>query len=172
MGLLSKEQIAAALAALNSEMARQGLRAELHVVGGAVMCLVHQARPATRDVDAWFSEAAAVREAARRVAQDLQLPEDWLNDAAKAFIPGQAGFEMWQSLSNLDVLVADDRTLLAMKCVAGRTLEDADDIRVLAAKLGLHSSQDILGVVLEYYPADRLPIRVQLMLEEMFDDGP
>jgi hypothetical protein len=69
------------------------------------------------------------------------------------------------------VSTVDARTLLAMKCAAARTLEDAGDIRFLADLLGLHSSAAVLQVVLEYFPAERLPVRVRLLLEEMLDDG-
>jgi len=102
--------------------------------------------------------------------EELGLPEDWLNDAAKAFVPGQAGFELWRSFSHVDVLVAEVHTLLAMKCAAARTAEDAADIRFLAGKLGLESAQGVLDVVLSYYSADQLPVRVRLLLEEMFGD--
>lgn len=170
MERLDREQILAAMERLNGRLAEQGTQAQVYVVGGAVMCLVHEARTSTKDVDAWFTEAAAVRAAAKFVALELGLPEDWLNDGAKAFIPGSAGFDRWRSYSHLDISVADDRTLLAMKCAAARTAEDAADIRFLVEKLRLKSSAEVLSVVLAYYPAERLPVRTRLLLEEMLDD--
>jgi hypothetical protein len=170
MALLTREQIEAALAMLDAELGRAGQRASIHLVGGAVMCLVFRAREATRDVDAWFEEPGAVRAAAARVAEALQLPEDWLNDAAKGFLPAGARFESWRVLQNLEIFVADTRTLFAMKCAAARTEEDAGDIRVLARELGLTDARAALVVVEQYYPAERLPVRTRLLLEELFDD--
>jgi len=40
----------------------------------------------------------------------------------------------------------------------------------LARELGLTSSADALKLVLTYYPADRLPVRTRLLLEELLDD--
>jgi hypothetical protein len=166
--LLSSEQISRAFDRLNDELARTNERAEIYLVGGAVMCLVHHARASTKDVDAWFSNPQAVRAAATIVAEELELPSDWLNDAAKAFIPAGAGIDAWRSLSHVTISHADAPTLLAMKCAAARTNEDARDIRFLADHLHLTSAQAVLGVVLQFYPEERLPVRTRLLLEEMF----
>jgi hypothetical protein len=169
--LLDRATLVRAFDQLDAELSARGVRAELFLVGGAVMCLVHHARPSTKDVDGWFTEPQAVRAAARVVADELGLPEDWLNDAAKGFVPPNAGYERWQALSNLTISTVDTETLLAMKCAASRTDVDAADIKTLAGLLGLASPQAILGVVSRYFPEERLPVRVRLLLEEMFDDG-
>ena len=170
MVLLDRATIAQALRRLNDCLAAQSERAELFLVGGAVMCLVHHARPATKDVDGWFTSPHAVRAAAREVAAEMALDEHWLNDAAKAFVPANAGYETWEALSHLTISTVDARTLLAMKAAAARTVEDAADVRFLADRLGLSRAEDVLAVVLGYFPADRLPVRVRLLLEEMFDE--
>lgn len=170
MDRLTSAQIETAFEALDAELARSGTKAEVFVVGGAVMCIALRARTSTKDVDAWFAPAPAVRAAARAVAEAMGLPEDWLNDAAKAFLPEHPVFERWRRWENLEVSVADERTLLAMKCAAARTAEDADDIRFLAENLGLSSAGAVLDVVLAFFPADRLPVRTRLLLEEMFDE--
>lgn len=133
------------------------------------MCLVHKARPATKDVDGWFTETQAVRVAARAVADEMGLDENWLNDAAKAFVPANAGYETWREMSHLTISTVDSRTLLAMKCAAARTSEDASDIRFLTGILRLRSAEEVLSVVLSFFPEDQLPVRVRLLLEEMFD---
>ncbi len=168
--LLDRETIVRALALLNERLAAAGVRAEIFLVGGAVMCLVHHARPATKDVDGWFTEPTAVRSAARSVAEELNLPEDWLNDAAKGYVPQNAGYETWRVLSHVSIAVVDAPTLLAMKCAAARTAEDASDIRFLAQHLGLGSSGEILRTVARYYSEAELPVRARLLLEEMFGD--
>jgi hypothetical protein len=57
------------------------------IVGGAAMILHFGAPRATRDVDVLVlkGNVSELREAARIIAHDQDLPDDWLNDGAKGF---------------------------------------------------------------------------------------
>lgn len=49
---MTSREITRLLHALNDELRVAGLRGQIHLAGGAVMCLAFNARPSTRDVDA------------------------------------------------------------------------------------------------------------------------
>jgi len=84
---MKPQQILRAFRELEAVLARAGIKAEVGVVGGAAMVLAFNAREATRDVDEIFAPAARVHAAAAEVASLLDLPVDWLNDAAKGYMP-------------------------------------------------------------------------------------
>ena len=65
----------------------RGLQAQLFVVGGAAMALAYDQQRITRDVDAIFEPAPEVRDIAESIADRHGLEPDWLNDAAKGFMP-------------------------------------------------------------------------------------
>ena len=74
------------------------------------------------------------------------------------------------------VLVASPAYLFAMKCLAMRTGDvtargDIDDIRRLAALLGLTSTDQAIDLVSRFYAADRLPPKTRFGLEEIFGRG-
>ena len=79
--MLTAERIRELLDALNAELARDDVRGEIFLAGGAVMWLVFLAREATKDIDALFMPTAELRRAAQRVAEREGRPPDWLNDA-------------------------------------------------------------------------------------------
>jgi hypothetical protein len=83
--MFSVDRIRELFALLNGELARSAVRGEVYLAGGAVMCLVFHARPATKDIDALLVPAAELRAAARSVAEREGLPDGWLNDAVKGF---------------------------------------------------------------------------------------
>ena len=86
--LFDREGLLIALRSLDEELGAVGVRGDVFVVDGAAMALAYDARRATVDVDAIFVPAIEVRMAVARVAERLHIDEDWLNDGAKAFMPG------------------------------------------------------------------------------------
>ena len=83
---LTREVIVGALSLLADRLEPDEPRVDLIIVGGAAMVLLFGARDSTKDVDAFHVDLDAksrVAEAAANVAKALELPSDWLNDAAK-----------------------------------------------------------------------------------------
>lgn len=168
---MTQDQILQAFQALNDELAREGLKAEVGIVGGAAMALAFNARQSTRDVDAVFEPAPKVRAAALKVAKAQGLPIDWLNDAAKGYMPEDTQpRSILLSLPHLAVWVPPPQYLLAMKAIAARfDSSDAQDLRTLIGHLGLRRVEDVLEVVEHYYPRNQIPAKTQYFLEEMFE---
>jgi len=159
---------------LNADLANQRVAGELYLVGGAVMCLVFDARPSTKDLDGYFQPTRAVREAAARVAEASGVDEDWLNDAAKGFLSSTGDFHGYLELSNLRVMTATPEYLLAMKCLAmrlGEEFHDEDDVRYLLRYLNVRRYESALEIVARYYPLDRIPQKTLYALEEILEEG-
>lgn len=167
---LTKADITRLFELLDAELATAGVDGEVYLVGGAVMCLALDARPATRDVDAFFRPTRIVRQAAARVAAQAGVPENWLNDAVKGFLSPRGEFDAYLELSHLRVFVARPEYLLAMKCAAmrlGAEFQDLDDVRYLLRYLNITAVDDALAVVTRYFDEDQLPAKTRIALEEL-----
>lgn len=173
--LLTKSDIRRCLRLLNDELAAGGVRGEVYLVGGAVMCLALDARPATRDVDAFFRPSADIRQAAARVAVKAGVPDGWLNDAVKAYLSPRGDFESYLEMSHLAVFVAHPKYLLAMKCAAlrlGEEFHDLDDVRYLLRYLNITSAAQALEIVGRYFDESQLHPKTRLALEELLGTSP
>ena len=159
---------------LNEELSHSGTRGELFLVGGAVMCLAHAARPSTQDVDALFRPPAQVREAAARVAARAKLKADWLNDGVKGFLSTQGEFAPFLELSHLRIMIAQPEYLLAMKCLAmriGAEFHDEDDVRYLLRLLEIRTHEKAVSVITKYYPLERFPQKTLYALAELLPNS-
>ncbi len=166
--MFSKADILALFEQLNDKLRIAGVVGDIGLCGGAVMCLVFNARASTRDVDAVFAPAAVLREAAQAVAEARGLPADWLNDAAKGFFSASVPQILYREWSNLRVWTPSPEFMLAMKCVAARyDTADADDVRFLVRFLGLKTPADIFDLVAKYYPEERIPAKTRFFVEEL-----
>ncbi|MCS6920180.1 MAG: nucleotidyltransferase [Fimbriimonadales bacterium] len=166
--MLNRDTILDALTRLAAVLAAQGVQGEMYLVGGAAMAIAYDARRATRDIDAVFAPKQAVYEAARTVAEELGLPENWLNDAVKLYLRGEDPEpQPVLDLPGLRVQVASPRYLLALKLLASRR-EDESDIRLLLNQLHIQSVEDALSVLLSIYPETQVLPKTRFMLEEIF----
>jgi hypothetical protein len=175
--ILTKERIIAALETLNKRLADKGVTGELCIFGGATMILAFDARESTRDVDAVFVPKTEIYEEAAGIAEEMNLPVSWLNDGVKGFVSkdGDVTTEGMPQWENLRILRPTTRYLLAMKCMAARVAEydtvgDKNDIIHLCKDLGIHTAEEVLSLVEDYYPASRIPVKTQFFIEEIIGE--
>ena len=143
------------------------------------MVLAFTARLTTKDVDALFQPAQVIRQLARRIADDLHLPADWLNDGVKGFISTRHETTTGNlpQFPHLRLTMPVPEYLLAMKCMAARVgtavgePTDFADIIFLIHYLKITSAQTVLEVVGRYYPANRIPLKTQYLVEGLYDEG-
>ena len=159
------------LKALNDELALKDVVGEIGMCGGAVMCLVYHARPATKDVDAIFEPTREIRKASKVVARKFGLNEDWLNDAVKGFFHVDPPREEVFNMSHLKVWAPSAEFMLAMKCLSARfdTL-DREDTEFLISYLKLKNAEDVFDLIVRYYPHSRVPAKTKFMVEEIMEN--
>lgn len=164
----TKAGMLSALRALGEELTREGVRAQIFIVGGAAMALAYSTRRVTRDIDAVFEPKQAVYAAAAKVADALGLPEDWLNDAVKGSMPGpDEAPRPVPAIEGIEVTTASPRYLLAMKLMAMRFGEDDEDIEILLRECDIHSAQGALDVLKRIYPTNEPQAKTRFFLEEL-----
>lgn len=169
----TRADILKALQALGDELTREGVRGQIFIVGGAAMALAYSTRRVTRDIDAVFEPKSSIYKAAVKVAEELGLPEDWLNDAAKGFMPGEdEDPRPVPDVQGIEITTASPRYLLAMKLMAMRFGEDDEDIEILIRECGLHSAQEALDLMEHMYPTREPLPKTRLFLEELFGSTP
>lgn len=143
------------------------------------MVLAFAARPSTKDVDAIFQPSQPLRDVARKIGELNGLPENWLNNAAKAFVSSKHNVITGNlpQFPNLRLTMPAPEYLLAMKCMASRIgavetdADDVSDIVFLIRHLHLKKATDVLTLVADYYPANHIPIKAQYPVEGLFAEG-
>ena len=161
---LSRARITQALRRLGELALEQETTLEVSLYGGAVFTLVYGSREATKDVDAVIRQSEIAGILAARVARELELPDDWLNDHVKQFLAEkEAKRELPQSDfgEGLRVSVPTAAYLLAMKLRACRPplpgySGDYEDIRFLVGKMEIGSVEAAEAIHDKFFPHDVL----------------
>lgn len=168
---MDRSEIDGALHELSEELDRKGVVARIFLVGGAAMVLAYESRFSTDDVDGSGSPTDDVLAAAAEIAARRGLQPDWLHDSVKVYFPTfkEPDWRPVFKVGSVEVVVADERTLLAMKMRASRGRRDEIDIQFLLRKCGITSVDDALLLYEEYFPEDELPARAAPMLQHALE---
>jgi len=154
--------------ALNEELGKTGVKGEIGICGGAVMCLVFQARRSTKDIDGIFEPTGEIRKASLKVAKKFGLKEDWLNDAAKLYFHVDPPKEPVLELPHLRVWAPRADYMLAMKSVSARfDTHDKEDCEFLVKYLGYTTAKQVFEVIRKYYPDNQVPAKTRFFIEEI-----
>ena len=138
---------------LGRELLELGAVAEVVMVGGSWL-LWHTQRAATRDVDSAKRLDGAVVDAARRVAAQHDLADDWLNDRAAMFWPADADFadcEVVLETGGLIVKVPHARVVFVMKLYRALP-QDYEDMVLLWPSCGFVDPADAADAFGRAYP--------------------
>jgi hypothetical protein len=167
---LTRASMTQALARLGELAQAHGQILTLIVVGGAAMVLRYQARVSTKDVDAFFltpPERQETRAWAARVARELGLPADWLNDGAKGFMQGLTYGPLLLEAPGIQVYQVGSEQLLAMKLSAWRGPVDRQDATIILAELApQYASKDALWSAISPFVTE---LKAQYAFEELWE---
>ncbi len=164
---LSRDDLVALFDALAAAAIRRGVRIEVFVVGGAAITLAYNTQCTTTDVDGVFEPKEVAYQLAAEVAAERGLRPDWLNDGAKAYMPGDDPDKVvFYDNEGLVLRVASPRYLFVMKALAARE-SDEDDLRLLYSLNQFRSANEALDAVIEAYPGWLMKPNVQYMIEQI-----
>lgn len=171
MSELNRKEMESALAELADELNARNVKAKIYVVGGAVMVLAFDARFTTGDIDVSIHPTDDVLAVAAEIGERRGLGAEWLNNRASQFVPvfKEPNWQPVLKSGNVEVVAADERSMLAMKLRAGRGSRDRLDIKFLVKKCGITSVAEALELYKEFFPEDPLPDRTLPLLDEAIE---
>lgn len=174
---LTRARIVEALNLLGLLAEQEAVTLELCLYGGTAMMLAYGVRESTKDVDVTARPSDVTLRLAGRVAEQLGLAPDWLNDEVRRFVSLDGAFAPLEvdgledaARRRLKITRASASYLLAMKCLAGRSTlpgysGDIADIRFLVRKMGLRSVAEAEAHLNRFYPYEALSPKVRESIE-------
>jgi hypothetical protein len=168
--MLARSQIISLLNELDRKLSSENITGELYLLGGAVFCLVFNARASTKNIDAVFLPKSKIRKFAEEIACANDLPSGWLNDAVKGFLSKDATYTTFGDFTSLKVYTATPEYLLSMKCLSmrlGEEFHDIDDVRFLLRYLNITTYGHAIEIIADYYPLEMFPQKTLYALEEI-----
>lgn len=168
---LEKSEMIKYLKQINDELKSAGDKGEILISGGASMCLVHEARPSTKDIDALYEPKSRINEIAERIAKANNLEPGWINDGVKGFLHPNMKSEVVYDFGNLKVRTVSAEALLAMKLIALRSsTSDRDDAKFLIKKLNITDGDTLLKIISENTYKKKLSVMNQYLALDVLSE--
>jgi len=164
---MTKNELIEALKLLGHKLKSKNLQGEIILTGGASMCLVHDARDMTKDVDALYEPKSVINDLVQEVSNELSLPFDWLNDSVKGFVNENLESDFLVNYDALKISSVTPEYLLAMKLMSSRVEgQDYNDIKFLLNKLNIQKYDDAVSILEKYYPTELILPKTKYVIEE------
>ena len=170
---MQKEDILRYLKILNKKLKQKGIKGQIGLFDGTVMCLAFNARKSTKDIDAIFKPKEQIYNFAKEIAYEQNLPENWLNDSVKGFLSDNNQMKVFKNMSHLTIYIPSPEYMLAMKCISAR-LEgstDVEDVIFLINHLNIKSVEEVLTIIQKYFPPKRVLPKTKYFLIELFQQN-
>ncbi len=168
---MTPEEVRELLEELVTRLNDAGITAGIRVVGGAALSILDKDRRSTSDIDAVIVPAGVAADIVTDLANERGLPENWLNDAALAYIP-PVGPEDWVEVirrGDVRVSIGSVHMLLAMKLRANRGIRDSDDIAFLLAACNVKSLDDAQEIYERYHAQDVISPKAAARIQHWLD---
>jgi len=178
--IMNKKDIDKYLNLLAKEYRKQSGKNPLEIimVGGAAIAVNYTFRDLTEDIDAYFTSQYTIKEIIRKIADENNIPEKWLNSDFK-FTSSFSdkiveNSKFYKTFSNVvTVRTVSDEYLVAMKLMAGRDYKnDLSDISGILSEQ-YHSGSEIsldmikIAVVKLYSSWDSIPSKSLEFIEDI-----
>ena len=150
---MTPREVRALLEELATRIDDAAIVAGIRVVGGAALSILDHDRRSTSDVDAVIIPAGVAAAIVTTLGRERGLPDNWLNDAALAYVR-PVGPEDWTEVfrrGGVTVSIGSVTMLLAMKLLANRGVRDSDDIAFLLDACGVTSVTDARAIYEAYH---------------------
>lgn len=161
---------------LNERLKENQLHLEITVYGGAIMTMLYDNRPATKDIDCVFNQVneGLLKNILEMARFTFGLPENWINDQIKEPLKAllKEDLETYRTYSNLIIHKPRAEQLLAMKILAARPepAKDFVDAAILCLELRINSKDDLLNIFAKYLPLSLLGERQIRFIKYLGDD--
>lgn len=178
---LSREQLLSLLDKVGMDLQAQDIIGEIAIYGGTALTLMYDFRQTTFDVDFTAMDPVnngqyCVSCAAKRVAKNEGMDENWMNDAVETFVSDNPSFDFFGEFPKenpgIRIFTATPEYIFSMKMLSMRSTmvsSDIDDIWNLIDACQIQSMDEAKDRLAKFYPNKKLPVRNELMLKDVFE---